>query len=727
MPLFFLPWTNEFFEFNKQYLLWLIMPLAGVLWAVKVFGPDKRLVLKRTPLDIPILIFLLVVLLSSLAGIDKFSSLAGFDGVFSAAWLGLLSLVLFYFALVNFFPARKIFSLLDVFFYSHALVLILALMSFPGWPARLAGGFFPGAVFNTVSGSWEIFALYDVVAIILLFGRLFFNEGGNVLGKLTLPAGRSWFLGIILFFSFLLLFFLNFSLAWISLLFAGLLFGLFELGRKKRFSRRLVWPGLLVVAAAVFWLLPSLSVRVNNYLPGEKLFYPTPGYSESIRTARASLGDNLILGSGPGTFAYDFSRYRGSDFNRREFWYLRFDQAGSYLIELAATLGIAGLLSYFLILSLAFYLIFVFTNRLSAKEDGQGRVAILAIAWSVVVLGQFLYASSTVLLFMFWFILGMLLIAGREIQPAIFASREIKLAGNRFRPVLAGGLLCLCLGGGAALANFEAKYWLADFYVRQGGETNLIRAISLNPYRYNYQVELAQYYLDKVKSEVNQAAALRDDALIEENIKRAVRWARAAAATQPNSVVCQETLGMVYRDVRALTRGSDPWAIRAFAEASRLEPSNPVLLTELGKAYLNAGLSAEAEAAFNQALAAKDDYYEADFGLARVLSRNGHEPAALEMLAELVRVYPTEDVFYELGRLYYNQGKTKEAIDNFSRVVAANPNHVNGLYSLGLALELEGEEEQALEYLWQARQLDPGNGEIVGKIEELETRHEKNE
>jgi len=722
LPLFFLPWTEEWFEFNKQYLLWLVVAMRVILWAGKMFSDGKRLVLKRTPLDIPILTFLLIIFLSSLLSIDKFSSLAGFYGRFSDAWLGLLSLVFLYFVIVNIVSDRsklKITSLVELLFYSHGLVLTVVFLSVFGWLNKIFPNFL---VLNTIGGSLNILAVYNVVMVVLLFGWLFFNcQGASGLGLL-----KTWLFRIILFLSLALLALINFSLAWWCLLAAGFLFLLAEFRIKKKLGEKMIWPLVLVLIVVIFLLFPSQTGKIDYYLAGQELSREISlDYKDSALIAVATLKDNLILGSGPGTFAYDFSLYRDVSFNTQEFWQLRFNKASSHILEMAGTLGILGILSYFLILSLLVYLVYIFIKRLPGKKDERGRAVTLAVALLILILLQFLYLNSTVLLFLFWLLLSFLMVLWREIGLPIFEDLKINLNKNKIIFKMLMITVFLAASGWAIIVGFETRYWLADFYARAGSEKNLIKAVNLNPYRYSYQVGLAKHYLNEIKNEIIKPANLRDDNLIEESIEKSVKWARAATVTQPNSVLCQETLGMVYRDVRLLTQGSELWAIRAFEEASKLEPTNPVLLTELGKAHLNVNMTEEAEVFFSKAIELKNDYYEAKFGLAKVQSKKNREDKALEILEELVKVYTTEEVFYEQGRLYYNQGKIEEAINNFSQIILINPNHSNALYSLSLALELQGEDEEALKYFRRVLELNPDNEEIAKRIEDLEVRSEK--
>jgi len=59
LPLFFLPWTFEWFEFNKFFLLLLIVPIIAILFFIKSAKFGGKLILKNSPMDIPVLIFLL--------------------------------------------------------------------------------------------------------------------------------------------------------------------------------------------------------------------------------------------------------------------------------------------------------------------------------------------------------------------------------------------------------------------------------------------------------------------------------------------------------------------------------------------------------------------------------------------------------------------------------------------------------------------------------------------
>ena len=80
MPLFWLPFTVEAYEFNKQYLLIFLVSIAFMAWLGKLAVVRKKLFFRRTALDVWILVFVLILVLSAVFSIDSISSWFGFYG-----------------------------------------------------------------------------------------------------------------------------------------------------------------------------------------------------------------------------------------------------------------------------------------------------------------------------------------------------------------------------------------------------------------------------------------------------------------------------------------------------------------------------------------------------------------------------------------------------------------------------------------------------------------------
>src|SRR4051812_1096511 len=77
--------TSELFELNKMWLTWGITIIIGAFWFTKMIA-EKRFRVQRTPLDIPILLFLLSQLFSTLGSWDMHVSLWGYYSRFNGGF-----------------------------------------------------------------------------------------------------------------------------------------------------------------------------------------------------------------------------------------------------------------------------------------------------------------------------------------------------------------------------------------------------------------------------------------------------------------------------------------------------------------------------------------------------------------------------------------------------------------------------------------------------------------
>jgi len=666
LPLFFLPWTGEYFEFNKQFFLWFTMPLALFLWLLSLVRRGE-LKFKTNPLNLPILLFLFLALLAAVFSLDRFSSFFGYFGRFADAWLGLFSLVIFYFLLVNTTvadSAEKIRGLMKLFVYS-ALAAAAAFLA-----ARL--------------GLLSLF-LKDRQSFL---ASPWFN-----------PAGAS-------------LLNLEIFLALAAVLISGWFFG-----RKLKQGERLVFGAGLVLILTVFALANFSFFDLKA--PKEARL----GYSSALKIAAETLKARPFFGSGPGTFAYDFSLYRPAELNQSSFWQIRFDESASRLMEMPATYGAVTFLSYVLLWGLVIYLnVKLLIKRLrSGERTDYSLFIVLAAAFILLLLAEIFFPASTVLNFSFWLFLGLLMAFWQTSEPAVGEEKRFILSeGSIYAKLWPAGLF-LIGALGFLLYSYEIKFFAADVFAAGAGnrQAGLIKALKLNPSRYNYGVNLAKFYLSRAGVEAQKPSEKSNNNYIQANVSSAIDAAKLATAVEPASVLSWETLGMVYRDIGPLTVGSEPWAAEAFSRALALEPTNPILATELARAYFKNNDLAAAEAYFKKAVGLKPDYHEARFGLAKVYLKGKNDALALKLLIELARDVADQEVFYELGRFYYNHGEIDKAIERFGLVLSLNSGHANALYSLGIAFEARGQADEALKYYEKVLELNPGNKEVERKINNL--------
>src|SRR3989344_5793729 len=100
VPLLLWPKTSEVFEFNKMLAVYVITILISAAWVVK-WIETKKITLRRTPLDLPIAIFLASQILSTIYSIDLHTSLWGYYSRFHGGLVSTISYIVLYYALVT--------------------------------------------------------------------------------------------------------------------------------------------------------------------------------------------------------------------------------------------------------------------------------------------------------------------------------------------------------------------------------------------------------------------------------------------------------------------------------------------------------------------------------------------------------------------------------------------------------------------------------------------------
>ncbi len=262
--------------------------------------------------------------------------------------------------------------------------------------------------------------------------------------------------------------------------------------------------------------------------------------------------------------------------------------------------------------------------------------------------------------------------------------------------------------------TISTKNLIADTWVDNVNEQELklLKSVELSPARYQHDLVLAKIFASKTKTSMKKGeleAGLKYQ-------KQSMDHLRLAESSGANSVVAQETAGVIYRDFSEGDDQNNRLAINAFKKAFDLEPSNPVIATNLGQALFKAKEYEQSIYYFTEALRLKSDYNLAELGLAKSLSAEGKSEESLIILKKLAKNTKDPNIYYELGLLYFNDDKFEEAQTAFSSAVTLSPLYANALYGLALTLEKTGEIEQAQYYYKKVQRLNPENQEILEKI-----------
>jgi predicted CXXCH cytochrome family protein len=148
------------------------------------------------------------------------------------------------------------------------------------------------------------------------------------------------------------------------------------------------------------------------------------------------------------------------------------------------------------------------------------------------------------------------------------------------------------------------------------------------------------------------------------------------------------------------------------AQAHSLDFSSGGL--NLGNLYASLGEPAKAERYYRLALDIDDLFYPAKVNLAVLLSAQGRNSEAEDLLREVVKAYPgNADASYSLGLLLVQNGKPEEAVTHLRRAVEAWPRDARARYNLGLLLQQLGRPAEAEAMLSAALDLEPANPDFL--------------
>jgi tetratricopeptide (TPR) repeat protein len=801
MPLFWLPWTIEAFELNKLYLLVFLVALAFLAWLVKMVTVRKRFVFYRTPLDIWILVFMTVSVLTAIFSVDKISSWLGAYGRFSDAAIGTLSLLVLYFLITNntktisksrvsgadrgeiggglipkeddmFEPtkekktAKRAWGIspprvLRIFLTSVLLLVFITYLSVFGLWAKIDG--LPQAMafksFNPLNGSLEGLSVFLAAVAAFLVGL--FISGLDLSGKkarLKIRGLSSKIIySLLLTAIVLLLMMIDFWGAWLVLGITMLVLLVFSFW--TRISRQkvnlLLLPIALLLISSFFLLGIGNRVGILNDLVSFGPALPQEAildYGTTNKVVLGSVKENPVFGSGPGTFMADFSKFKPVEFNETRFWNLRFDKGAGYLPELLATTGILGTFSYLLIAAVFFLIALIslgrFRRKASLDSESQRELAEsyalpFFMIWSGLLVGQFVYGGNITLYFFFWLFTGLAVVSWQKIETISF--KKISFSFQRLPEVglVMNVILLIVIFVIVGVFYLGSRFYLAEVKFKKAVEARealpekLEEVVNLNKYRENYRRVLSQAYLISAWNEANKPENERDVQLLQNLAAGSVQQARAATLLSPNSVAAWENLGIIYRDSRGLIGGTLPFALDAFARATELEPANPFFFRERCRLNL---ISEERDwdetvGYCQKAIDLKENYLDAHIQLALVYEQKGDLQEAVKRMENVLGrlkgvsfqrgsslAGAATEIYFQLGRLYFNLNDVDRAIRMFEQAVIITPQYANARYALGLSYQAKGRIQDALVQYRLVSQLVPSNQDVKTLISQLEAQ-----
>lgn len=647
-PLIFFDGMTEFYEMPKLVFLVVTTVLLLGLWIFSWIVKGK-IVVTRTPLDVPLIALLVVVLISTFLSTSRYEAIFGnFPRVHGSAVSWVVYILLYFVTVSHLRDLAKIKMFLNVLYGSAVIVAALTLLAF--FHAFLPFDF-AKAVNFTPTGS-----TFSTIAFLLLLLPL------PILSVITPNKFMPLPLAIVLTILFGITVALISSVpSLVALLIAFAL--CFFLSKPHQVRKTLpaflftfVIIGLTLILAYVPFTGNALQQMEANF-PKEIQLPFVISWKVSITAFR----DAPFFGTGPSSYLFNFTTYKPAEFNLLPFWNFSFDTAYNEFLQTLGTLGIFGFLAliYFCIIILLNSWRNLAVDTEDARQDNTHvLLPAMAISGLLAIVLLAIHVTTLVSVVVMLFTLAVLMMAQKSMRERVTElSLGIKAstAGNKQIDLFPVLLFIVYLIVAVAVLFNTVTMTAADWYHRQAlvtANTNgaltyqyLQKAESLNPQVDLYRVDMAQTNFAlanaiaaRAKPGKNGALNLsaQDKQTIQTLLAQSINEARVAVILSPHSARNWEVLASIYQNIDGVAQNSLAFSLSAYGQAIQLDPLNPTLRLDVGGIYYLTKNYDNAIRFFTDAANLKPDYANAYFNLSIAYRDNNDIPDALAVANQTV-------------------------------------------------------------------------------------------
>ncbi|MCS7093374.1 MAG: O-antigen ligase family protein [Patescibacteria group bacterium] len=577
--------------------------LIGFFWIVKMIL-TKTIILRKTFLDLPIFIFFLSQIFSTLTSIDVHTSIFGYYGRFNGGLLSIFCYIFLFYAFVS--NNVKLYPLLKISVISSLLVVLYAI------PGKLGHDItcylFSGGQINDNS-CWDnqVLQFQPHVRAFSTLGQpnwlgaylvINFFIGVYFLTKLLnekLNKTRFIFKYLLL----VLYLFLNFSFVLFSRSRSAMIalfisFVVFSLGYfflvKKKFG--VFFLTLLSVILIGIFLFKTGIPRVDKYLTfssfkaslenllEQKIALPEKSKMErkSVSTQKASKEEKVktevtdsgeirkivwrgavelgkrypLFGTGVETFAYAYEFVRPIGHNYTSEWDFIYNKAHNEFLNYFATTGFFGLISYLIMIIFFVYfsISLIILNQRSLNQRNEFflknnlllTIALLCAYLSILITNFFGFSTTTINLF-FYLIPGVLILLGTQNQD-LENQKKRKIELFYLFQVSFNFSLSQLFGMSLGLVLLVFIY----FYLYNYYTADTLYALGNSYYRSNYprKYEVAAFYFSR-------AIKIRREAVYEDKLSSSLGFLSAIAGLQNQASTAAQLINLSqYHNQRAI-------------------------------------------------------------------------------------------------------------------------------------------------------------------------------
>jgi len=658
----------KFFERQLEilfYLLFFLIPIVLFIyiltllitfsWGAKSIS-KRKFIFRRTILDIPLVIFLVVQLLSTLVSIDIRTSIFGYYSRFNGGFLSLLSFSLLYWAYVSNIDSKKALNSIKTLILSALLVCIYGILEHFGIDKELWVQDVSERVFSTLGQpNWLAAWIVAIIPLVYVFilkvknNKIFFGIVSTIIFlTLLYTKSRSGFLG----------FGVSSLVFWLGLHFLKLKD---KSNKSNKSENKKIF--IIFIVINILFLIINLLVKTPWTPDFSKILNKNNSNQQSLTqpiqvgTALESGGTESgtirklvwqgainiwkaypILGSGVETFAFSFYQYRPKEHNLVSEWDFLYNKAHNEYLNFLATTGTLGFLSY---ISLITFIILTFIKSIKKdKENKLFHLALLSGFLSILITNFFGFSVAAINLQFFLY---------PAISISLAKKEEENYDNNKIR---SSQKLSMFLLGAVTLflLNSVVRYWLADLNfakarrlnnagISTNARENLLKAVKYSSKEAIFWSELSENSADislvlKEKNDKENSNKL---------VESAIKEVKTAEKLSPNNLSVLRQIVTTYIKLSQIDINFLSYAKDYLEKSIKLSPNDAKLYFNLGLIYANSTDTQKAIETLEKAVYLKENYKKARSSLATLYLKENKKDKAKEQLEYILKNIDPKD------------------------------------------------------------------------------------
>ncbi len=710
LPLFFTGVSYQGLIFDKFYLFYLLILVGMVAWATRgVLQGNMQI--RRTPIDIPLLLFWAWYGIAAIFSADRWHSFMGSFGDPSRGFVALTFFILAFYFIISHATTERVRNAIKGSILAGLIITlwsVYVLMGAPLLPQSLRA-----VLPVSLLGSLSSLALYLGLLLPIFITGIFLNAEEDASRKQKI---FQWGMLVTVLLILFCLFTLYAFAPWMVILAMATFFVIYIIAQLVRPSGKVSWLPMSIFVVILGFLMIGQVNLARIQLPVE--VSPTTKLSWGI--TKDALGEQWLTGAGPANYDVVFAEYKPDNFNENQLYTMRFEQANNIFLEMFAMAGILGVVLFafvwVLFLGSGLYLL-TYNSRETNKIISLG-------LWSVVVLfflaGIFVPLSGALLLVFIPFTALAYIVLQKEafvkdqyLSFSLQATPKYALALAFTFMVVSAGVIYILI--------FFGKVYASDVIAAKGNKTlasgdiegalqKYTRALQLYSQESNYYLRLAQAYNALVAVEAQKGEEADRNRMVAA-LQQALAAGEVAARLSGNDVATVESLALLYESNIRYATDAAGRTNELYERAATLDPINPLYSLKMGEIQRFLGDAKEDKAEkephyrsalvfFDKALEKKQNLAAGYYQKSITHSRLGEFDTAITEASKAVQYEPNNASYlFALGALreLRNQGDDRKiAVDIYRNILTANANVIDVRLSLALLLEKQGDREGAI-------------------------------